>query len=260
VTARPESPAVGFRVTGLTYHYPDGSPALDGVTLSVAAAERVGLIGPNGAGKSTLLLHLAGLLPERRRYLHVHEPGGHAHRHGLVGDVVIGATQVSPATIGRIRDMVGIVFQDPDDQLIGLTVGEDVGYGPRARRWPQAEIDGAVREALRSVRLEGYEHRSPHHLSTGEKRRVCLAGVLACTPGLLLLDEPSSGLDPRGRRSLAALLRNLAATIIVASHDLAFIQQVCTRVIVLDGGAVAASGTVGEILGDEVLLERHGLR
>ena len=260
MTAGRESPAAGFEVSGLTYHYPDGSHALDGVTLSVAAGECVGLIGPNGAGKSTLLLHLAGLLPERRRYLHVHEPGGHAHRHGLVGEIAIGGTPVSPATIGRVRDLVGIVFQDPDDQLIGLTVGEDVGYGPRARRWPQAEVDDAVRDALRSVRLEGYEHRSPHHLSTGEKRRVCLAGVLACKPGLLLLDEPSSGLDPRGRRSLAALLRTLAATIIVASHDLAFIQQVCTRVIVLDGGVVAAAGATDEVLGDGELLEKHGLR
>jgi len=259
VTARRDAPAVGFDVTGLTYHYPDGSPALDGVTLRVAAGERVGLIGPNGAGKSTLLLHLAGLLPERRRYLHVHEPGGHAHRHGLVGSIAIGGTPVAPATIGRIRDLVGIVFQDPDDQLIGLTVGEDVGYGPRARHWSQAEVDGAVREALHSVRLEGYEHRSPHHLSTGEKRRVCLAGVLACAPGLLLLDEPSSGLDPRGRRSLAALLGSLAATIIVASHDLAFIQKVCSRIIVLDGGLVVADGAAGEVLGDGALLEEHGL-
>jgi len=254
-----EAPAVGVEVAGLTYHYPDGSPALDGVTLSIAGGERVGLIGPNGAGKSTLLLHLAGLLPERRRYLHVHEPGGHTHRHGLVGEISIGGTPVSPATISRIRELVGIVFQDPDDQLIGLTVGEDVAYGPRARRWAKADVDRVVQSALGSVRLDGYDHRSPHHLSTGEKRRVCLAGVLACAPGLLLLDEPSSGLDPRGRRGLAALLRGLDATIIVATHDLAFIQQVCTRIIVLDGGAVVASGPVRAILDDGELLERHGL-
>ena len=260
MTERRAAQPVGVEVAGLTYHYPDGTPALDGVSLSVAAGERVGLIGPNGAGKSTLLLHLAALLPERRRYLHVHEPGGHAHRHGLVGEIAIGGTTVSPATIGRIRDLVGIVFQDPDDQLIGLTVGEDVGYGPRARRWPAAEVARAVHDALRSVNLAAHEHRSPHHLSTGEKRRVCLAGVLACAPGLLLLDEPSSGLDPRGRRALAALLRAIDATIIVASHDLAFIEQVCSRVVVMDGGRVAADGAAGDVLTHEALLERHGLK
>jgi energy-coupling factor transporter ATP-binding protein EcfA2 len=259
MTAPTSREPASVAVSGLTYHYPDGSPALDGIALRVAAGERVAIVGPNGAGKSTLLLHLAGLLPERRRYLHVHEPGGRAHRHGLVGEVVIDGTPISPATIGRIRDLVGIVFQDPDDQLIGLTVGEDVAYGPRARRWAPAEVDRAVQAALKSVSLEGQEHRSPHHLSTGEKRRVCLAGVLACSPGLLLLDEPSSGLDPRGRRSLAGLLGGLAATIIVASHDLAFIRRVCSRAVILDGGAVAADGAMDVILGDQDLLLRHGL-
>ena len=118
------------------------------------------------------------------------------------GSITIDGIDVTPASIGRIRDLVGIVFQDPDDQLIGLTVGEDVGYGPRARRWPAAEVEAAVRDTLAAVGLAGHEHRSPHHLSTGEKRRVCLAGVLVSRPGLLLLDEPSSGLDPRGRRGL----------------------------------------------------------
>jgi len=259
MTASREPAAVGFEVKGLTYHYPDGSPALDGVNLTVSGGERVAIIGPNGAGKSTLLLHLAGLLPERRRYLHVHEPGGHPHRHGLVGEIVVGGTAVAKTTVGRVRDLVGIVFQDPDDQLIGLTVEEDVGYGPRARRWPQADVDAAIRTALGSVGLEGYGHRSPHHLSTGEKRRVCLAGVLACAPGLLLLDEPSSGLDPRGRRSLGGLLGGLAATIVIASHDLMFIRQVCGRAIVLDGGKVVADGPAAGILSDEELLLKHGL-
>jgi cobalt/nickel transport system ATP-binding protein len=259
MSGAPAAPAVAFDVTGLTYHYPDGSPALDGVTVSVRAGERVALIGPNGAGKSTLLLHLAGLLPERRRYLHVHEPGSHAHRHGLVGGITIGGAALSPSTIGRIRNLVGIVFQDPDDQLIGLTVGEDVGYGPRARRWSAGDVDRAVRDALRWVNLDGYEHRSPHHLSTGEKRRVCLAGILACSPGLLLLDEPSSGLDPRGRRALASLLGGLAATMVIASHDLVFVRQVCTRVVILDGGTIVADGPATDVLADEDLLLQHGL-
>jgi len=251
--------AVGFEVSGLTYHYPDGSPALDGISLRVDAGERVALLGPNGAGKSTLLLHVAGLLPERRRYLHVHEHGGPAHRHGLVGRVVVDGTELTPDSIKRIRDLTGIVFQDPDDQLFGLTVGEDVGYGPRARRWTATTTGHAVEESLAAVGLSGFEHRSPHHLSTGEKRRVCLAGVLVCRPGLLLLDEPSSGLDPRGRRGLAELLRGLTATVVVASHDLGFVTELCSRVIVVDHGGVVADGSVAAILGDHDLLLRHGL-
>jgi cobalt/nickel transport system ATP-binding protein len=250
---------VGFEVAGLTYHYPDGSPALDGIALRVDAGERVALLGPNGAGKSTLLLHLAGLLPERRRYLHVHDHGGPAHRHGLVGRIVVDGTELTPDNIGRIRALTGIVFQDPDDQLFGLTVGEDVSYGPRARRWPAATTARAVEASLAAVGLSGFDHRSPHHLSAGEKRRLCLAGVLASGPGLLLLDEPSSGLDPRGRRGLAELLRGLAATIVVASHDLGFVTDLCTRAVVIDHGAVVADGPVDAILGDSDLLLRHGL-
>ena len=178
----------------------------------------------------------------------------------LVADLRSRSIEVLVAQVrGTVRDRLrktGLMDQLGEDRVyLSITSAvNDVG-----RRWPPAEVDRAVGDALRSVSLEGYEHRSPHHLSTGEKRRVCLAGVLACRPGLLLLDEPSSGLDPRGRRSLAALLGNLAATIIVASHDLAFIRQVCSRVIVLDGGTVAAGGPAGELLGDEALLSRHGL-
>jgi energy-coupling factor transporter ATP-binding protein EcfA2 len=251
--------AVKAEVANLTYHYPDGSPALNGIGLRIDAGERVALLGPNGAGKSTLLMHIAGLLPERRRYLHVHEPGGAAHRHGLVGRVWVDGTELTPGTIGTIRDLVGIVFQDPDDQLFGLTVGEDVAYGPRSRRWPLDAVARAVDESLASVGLAGFAHRSPHHLSTGEKRRVCLAGVLACRPGLLLLDEPSSGLDPRGRRALAALLQGLAATIVVATHDLGFVAALCTRAVILDQGAVVADGPVADVLGNQDLLARHGL-
>ncbi len=250
---------VPIEVESLAYHYPDGSPALHGVSLRVAAGERVALLGPNGAGKSTLLLHLAGLLPERRRYLHVHEPGGHSHRHGLVGRIIVGGVELAPHSIKRIRDLVGMVFQDPDDQLIGLTVGEDVGYGPRARRWDRDDTDAAVEGALGAVGLPGFEARSPHHLSAGEKRRVCLAGALACRPGLLLLDEPSSGLDPRGRRELAALLAGMKATLVLATHDLTFVRALCPRVVVLDRGEVVADGPTSTILQDQDLLLRHGL-
>ncbi len=255
----PAPPPAALEVSGLSYHYPDGSPALASVSLRIGAGERVALLGPNGAGKSTLLLHLAGLLPERRRYLHRHDPGQPAHRHGAGGRVTIGGVDLAPGTIARIRDLVGIVFQDPDDQLISLTVGEDVGYGARARRWPPDDVARAVDEALAAVGLAGQAHRSPHHLSLGEKRRVCLAGVLACRPGVLLLDEPSSGLDPRGRRGLAGLLAGLPSTQVIASHDLTLVEQVCTRAIIIDGGAVVADGPTADLLRDRTRLERHGL-
>ncbi len=254
----PPRPAA-VEVSGLRYHYPDGSPALSDVSFSIGAGERVALLGANGAGKSTLLLHLAGLLPERRRYLHTHDHHGPAHRHSLQGEVTIDGIRLDPGTIRRIRDRVGIVFQDPDDQLIGLTVEEDVSFGPRARRWSAEEVDRAVEDALGAVHLDGFGSRSPHHLSAGERRRVCLAGAIACRPGLLLLDEPSSGLDPRGRRELAVLLATFPSTTVLASHDLGFVAELCPRTIIMDHGVIAADGGTASLLADRELLLRHGL-
>ena len=247
------------RVHELAYHYPDGHQALHSVSFAVAAGERVALLGPNGAGKSTLLLHLAGLLPERQRYLHRHDPAAPAHRHDAQGKVEIDGAALGPESIRTLRARVGIVFEDPEDQIVGLTVGEDVAYGPRARRWPEAQVDAAVRDALAAVGLAGREERFPHHLSRGEKRRLCLAGALACRPGLLLLDEPTSGLDPRGRRELGELLGRLAATLVIGSHDLAFVAELCPRALVLDAGAIVADRSTRELVADQALLARHGL-
>jgi cobalt/nickel transport system ATP-binding protein len=233
-----------LEVRHLAYRYADGTEALRDVTFTVAEGDRVGVIGPNGAGKSTLLWHLNGLLPE-------HPTGAAAVR-------VFGMPVAEPH-LPAIRAQVGLLFQDPDDQLFCPTVWEDVAFGPQQLGRGEPELSACVRGALERVGLAGFEDRHPSRLSHGEKRRVCLAGLLACDARILALDEPSSGLDPRGRRELVALLRSLPATQIIATHDLELVVEVCPRVVVLDGGAVVAEGPTPQILNDEDLMLAHGL-
>ncbi|MGE3841031.1 MAG: energy-coupling factor ABC transporter ATP-binding protein [Vicinamibacterales bacterium] len=235
------TPSVDVR--GLNFAY-DHAQALRNVSFSIEPGECVGLVGPNGAGKSTLLLHLNGILPEE------------------LGDrsaVVVDGIPVTRKNVLDVRRRVGLLFQDPDDQLFCPTVYDDVAFGPLQQDLPDDAVRSRVEDALAKVRLEGFARRAPQHLSLGEKRRVCLAGVLACSPSILVLDEPTSGLDPRGRRELAALLHTLSTTRIVASHDLDLIVTLCSRVLLLDAGTLVANGPTRDVLGDESLMFEHGL-
>jgi cobalt transport protein ATP-binding subunit len=236
------TPAIEVR--NLRFRYPDGKEALQGISFTVSEGECVGLIGPNGSGKSTLLLHLNGILPE--------VPGREP-------SVTIGGLPNLRDNLREIRRTVGLLFQDPDDQLFCPTVYEDVAFGPAQFGMPEDAVRCRVAEALKTVGLSGFESRSPHHLSGGEKQRVCLAGILACRPSVLALDEPTSDLDPRGKRELVSLLETLPATKIIASHDLELIVKLCSRTIVLDGGVVVADGPAVRLLSDEQLMLAHGL-
>ncbi len=236
--------SAAIEVRNLHYHYGEGTRALRGVSISIAEGECVGLIGPNGAGKSTLLLHLNGLLPESWK-----------------GDstVCVDGCPVGPETLHEVRRKVGFLFQDPNDQLFCPTVYEDVAFGPQQLGLGEPEVRRRVAESLAKTGLAGFENRTPHHLSVGEKRRVCLAGVLACEPSILVLDEPTSSLDPKGRRELKELLRQISITKLIATHDLELVVELCSRVIVLDEGAVVAEGPTVGLLSDEELMVRHSL-
>jgi energy-coupling factor transporter ATP-binding protein EcfA2 len=234
-----------LEVRGLSYRYPvGGRMALDGLSFSVAEDECIGILGPNGAGKSTLLLHLNALLPE-------HFPATPA--------IWISGEPISSRNLELVRQRVGLLFQDPDDQLISATVFEDVSFGPRQLGLEGAILDALVSHCLNQVGLSGFEERQPHRLSHGEKRRVCLAGVLACKPSVLVLDEPTSDLDPRGRREFKALLQTLPGAKIIATHDLELVVDLCSRVVILDEGKLVAQGPTVALLSDEPLMLAHGL-
>ncbi|MCK0177363.1 energy-coupling factor ABC transporter ATP-binding protein [Mycolicibacterium sp. F2034L] len=232
-------PAV--RVEQLRHVYPDGRVALDGVDLTVHPGERVAVLGPNGAGKTTLMLHLNGVLTASS------------------GTVAIGGTPVARKTVGDIRRRVGLVFQDPDDQLFMPTVAQDVAFGPANFGLRGDELATRVRTALHTVDLLDDADRSPTHLSAGQRRRAALASVLACEPDILVLDEPSANLDPLARRELAETLLRLSATLLIVTHDLPYAAQLCERAVVMDAGTIVADGPVAAVLSDAQLLAAHRL-
>jgi len=223
----------------LHYVYPDGTQALRGVDLQIDAGERVALLGPNGAGKTTLALHLNGVLTPRS------------------GQVRVAGTEVSSHTLRETRRLVGLVFQDPDDQLFMPTVGQDVAFGPR--NYGMDDVDGRVLRALTAVGMQTAVDRPPHHLSFGQRRRVAIATVLSMDPGILVLDEPSSNLDPASRSELADVLTRLDVTMLMVTHDLLFARQLCRRAVVLADGRVQFDGPTESLLTDPGLLARFRL-
>lgn len=228
-------------VRGLAYAYPDGHQALFGVDLHVHRGERVALLGPNGAGKTTLVLHLNGILS------------------GGAGSVEVSGLPVTDENLMEVRRRVGVVFQDPDDQLFMPTVRADVEFGPANLGLRGAELEARVVRALEQVGMLEHIDRPPHHLSFGQRRRVAVATVLAMEPEVLVLDEPSSNLDPASRRELADILRSLDVTVLMVTHDLPYAYELCPRSVVLSGGVVVADGTTRDVLTDDVLMAAHRL-
>jgi cobalt/nickel transport system ATP-binding protein len=224
----------------LSFTYPDGRVALRDINLCASQGERVAIVGPNGAGKSTLMLHLNGILRGE-------------------GSVRVGGLELTERNLGRVRALVGMVFQNPDDQLFSPTVFDDVAYGPIYAGLSESAMRLRVDAALRQIRMEGYAGRVSHHLSLGEKKRIAIATVLAMSPELLALDEPSAGLDPRGRRTLIQLLQQLEQSMLISTHDLRLVQELCPRTVILDEGRIVADGPTADLLSDEGLLLAHGL-
>ncbi len=228
-------------VDDLSFTYPDGTPALSHVSLHIHPGERIALLGPNGAGKTTLVLHMNGIyLPQD-------------------GSIAVSGIPLDRSSVMEIRRRVGVVFQDPDDQLFMTTVIEDVGFGPRNLGLEGEELDQRVSEALAAVDVADLADRPPNHLSFGQKRRVAIAGVLAMHPDIVVLDEPTANLDPASRRELTTILRQLEITQLIVTHDLLYALEVCERSVILDRGEIVADGATIEILKDADLLERHRL-
>jgi cobalt/nickel transport system ATP-binding protein len=239
-TTLPEDCGNVLQVDDLHFSYPDGHVALNGVTLCLTEGDKAALVGPNGAGKSTLMLHLNGILSGR-------------------GDVTVAGLPVNEKNLPVIRAAVGLVFQNPDDQLFSPTVFEDVAFGPLHMGLPEEQVHARVDEALEQVRMSKYRDRLSHHLSMGEKKRIAIATVLSMRPKILVLDEPTAGLDPRARRTLIHLLRDLPITMLVSTHDMAMVKELFPRTVIMDEGCIVADGSTVELLSNAPLLEAHGL-
>lgn len=252
---------LAVQVRDLSFRYADGRIALQGVSFDIPRGETVALVGPNGAGKSTLLWHLNGLLPGKSGSGVLHSHGADEPLPARSRDpaVWIDGIEVNERHGPQIRRRVGLVFQDPDDQLFSTSVLDDVAFGPLNLGKSRREARRIALECLTRVDLVEAADRVPHHLSFGERKRVCLAGVLACDPSVLVLDEPTANLDPRGRRRFMELIRSLGSTKLIATHDLEMALELCERAIVLEAGRVAADGPVAEVLSDAPLMEAHGL-
>lgn len=242
-----EPNAISIELRHLSFRYPSGRMALDDVNCTVTTGERIAVVGPSGAGKSTLLMHLNGLLPT---------PSLVAEEEA---QVFVHSFAVIKPRLREIRKAIGFLFQDPDDQLFCPTVREDVAFGPLNLGLSQQDALTRVDRSLLAVGLPEHGPRNPSQLSTGERKRVCLAGVLACEPSILVLDEPTSNLDPRARRQLLGILRGFPGTQIIATHDLEFVLELCQRALVLDVGKLQADGPVETVLANANLMDRHGL-
>jgi cobalt/nickel transport system ATP-binding protein len=229
-----------IEVDNLSFFYPDGHRALLGVSLHIQPCEKVALVGPNGAGKSTLILHLNGILNGQ-------------------GNICVAGLPVIKENLGKVRARVGMVFQNPDDQLFSPTVYDDVAFGPLYQGLPPDEVNHRVEQALAVVHMSDYLRRVSHHLSMGEKKRIAIATVLSMNPEVLVLDEPTAGLDPRARRSLINLLDELPITMLVSTHDMLMVREIFPRMVIMDEGRIVGDGLTSELMANEALLNAHGL-
>lgn len=229
-----------IQIHHLSFSFPDGKNALQNIDLTVMPGEKISIVGANGAGKSTLLLHINGIFQGN-------------------GLIKVDGLECKKENLGKIRSLVGVVFQNPDDQLFSVTVYDDVAFGPRYQGLSKEEVDSRVKKALADVQMEGYADRNPYHLSGGEKKRIAMATVLSMQPEILVFDEPTAGLDPRARRELIELLGTLPQTMLVATHDLGMVEKITERMIIMNEGRIVADGLCSQLLKNEKLLLENGL-